>query len=86
VEEVGGGARRVRVRISDSGRWQPIEPDPSLRGRGLFMMDALMDEVTIRRGESAVDDGTEVVLLSPAAPPPPAGATGPSDGADPPEG
>jgi serine/threonine-protein kinase RsbW len=70
VEEIHGGPRRLRISISDAGRWQPVDPDPALRGRGLFMMNSLMDEVMIQRGEGPGARGTEVVLLSPPAPSP----------------
>jgi GAF domain-containing protein/anti-sigma regulatory factor (Ser/Thr protein kinase) len=47
---------RVRIAVRDEGRWR--EPRGVDRGRGLPLMEALMDEVDVRRG----DAGTEVVL------------------------
>lgn len=60
------GARRVRVRVRDGGRWQPDENDRAdvrrTRGRGLTMMAELMPTMLI-----TVDaDGTEVELVSSA--------------------
>jgi serine phosphatase RsbU (regulator of sigma subunit)/anti-sigma regulatory factor (Ser/Thr protein kinase) len=46
----------VRVTVSDQGRWRP--PRGAHRGRGVMMMEGLMDSVDIRRG----DHGTIVVL------------------------
>ena len=46
----------VRLTVSDSGRWRP--PRGTNRGRGLLLMEALMDAVDVRHGES----GTVVVL------------------------
>jgi len=46
----------VRLTVSDSGRWRP--PRGTNRGRGLVLMEALMDAVDVRQGES----GTVVVL------------------------
>jgi anti-sigma regulatory factor (Ser/Thr protein kinase) len=48
---------RVRVVVSDSGRWRPPRGGSS-RGRGLQLMEAMMEHVDIRHGE----DGTLVVL------------------------
>lgn len=52
-------ARRVRVRISDRGRWRP---PPAVvrnhRGRGLALMRALADQCTVDRG----NHGTTVRL------------------------
>ncbi|MCW2722315.1 MAG: serine/threonine-protein kinase RsbW [Pseudonocardiales bacterium] len=71
VETRSDASRRLRITVRDHGRWKPVTPDPAHRGRGLFMMRELMDEVVIRRADSAEDEGTEVVLVSPAAPPAP---------------
>lgn len=48
--------RRVRVTVRDHGRWRP--PRGRHRGRGLAMMEALMDRVDVRREA----DGTRVAL------------------------
>jgi anti-sigma regulatory factor (Ser/Thr protein kinase)/putative methionine-R-sulfoxide reductase with GAF domain len=49
-------AGRVRIAIRDHGHWRA--PRGADRGRGLALMRALTDDVSIRRD----DDGTEVVL------------------------
>jgi anti-sigma regulatory factor (Ser/Thr protein kinase) len=44
-------AGQVRLTISDSGRWLPSAPgDRSLRGHGIALMKALMQQVTIEPG------------------------------------
>ena len=48
--------RDVVAVISDSGRWRP--PRGHHRGRGITLMKALADEVTIEQ----TDTGTRVVL------------------------
>ncbi|MEU5863313.1 SpoIIE family protein phosphatase [Nonomuraea sp. NPDC047529] len=41
----------LRLIVTDSGRWKPPEPEASLhRGRGVALMRALMNEVTINSG------------------------------------
>ncbi|MGQ0576100.1 MAG: ATP-binding protein [Pseudonocardia sp.] len=73
-----GGLRRVRVRVRDHGRWQPVNPDPGHRGHGLAAMVALAAELVVRHHDG---DGTEVVLLSavvPAGSTDPARSTGPA--------
>jgi GAF domain-containing protein/anti-sigma regulatory factor (Ser/Thr protein kinase) len=47
---------RVRVTVRDHGRWRP--PRGANRGRGLPLMEALMERVDVTHG----DDGTVVVL------------------------
>lgn len=40
--------RNLRVRVTDTGQWQPPRPDPHAhRGRGLTMIREMMDEVTV---------------------------------------
>ena len=52
-------ANQLRLTITDSGRWQPAPPgDRSLRGHGIALMRALMQQVTIEPGPS----GTTVDL------------------------
>jgi serine phosphatase RsbU (regulator of sigma subunit)/anti-sigma regulatory factor (Ser/Thr protein kinase) len=46
-------ADEIQVTVEDEGGWREPEPDP-LRGRGLLMMDALMDTVELTR----TPDGT----------------------------
>jgi GAF domain-containing protein/anti-sigma regulatory factor (Ser/Thr protein kinase) len=48
--------RRVRIVVRDAGRWRA--PRGTNRGRGLPIMQQLMDVVDIRQ----TDDGTEIVL------------------------
>lgn len=48
--------RHVRLRVADHGRWRA--PRGTNRGRGMPMMERLMDRVTLDRA----DDGTHVVL------------------------
>jgi anti-sigma regulatory factor (Ser/Thr protein kinase) len=67
VELLPLSMRRVRVRVSDHGRWRPIPQVPDGRGRGFTLMNGLMDEVLVARGDGATM-GTEVVLLSPPVP------------------
>ena len=54
--EVAGDGREVTVVVRDSGSWRP--PRGTNRGRGIMMMEALVDSVEIDRG----DDGTTVTL------------------------
>jgi anti-sigma regulatory factor (Ser/Thr protein kinase) len=58
-----GGLRcHVEITVRDWGRWRPVPADRGYRGRGLAMMKAFMHRVDLHRR----DDGTEVVLRSPA--------------------
>ena len=68
VEVCASGARRVRVRVSDSGCWRPLATEVGSRHHGIRLMNGYMDEVVINRGDGA-RAGTEVVLLSTAVPP-----------------
>jgi serine/threonine-protein kinase RsbW len=65
----GAGGRRVRVIVRDYGRWRPIPAERDNRRRGIPMMRACMDTVTI---EPLTDDdrpiGTRVTLLSAPVP------------------
>ncbi len=55
-------AERVRVVVSDSGRWKEPDPHPDpRRGRGIVLMRALMDRIEITRGP----DGTSVDMTTP---------------------
>lgn len=52
-------ANRLQLTVSDSGRWLPPEPEPApYRGKGLTLMQAMMDHVSIDAGE----DGTIVTM------------------------
>lgn len=64
VEGDDASTRRVRAEIRDHGRWRPPPADPGCRGRGIPLMEALMDELVIdRHGVDGV--GTAVILTSP---------------------
>jgi anti-anti-sigma factor len=56
VEMRLGPAREVDVVVSDEGGWRTPAADPGLRGQGIRIMRAVMDEVDIDRGE----DGTTI--------------------------
>jgi anti-sigma regulatory factor (Ser/Thr protein kinase) len=46
-------ADRLHLTVVDTGRWKPSEFDPkSMRGRGIMLMRALMQDVTIEPGEA----------------------------------
>jgi serine/threonine-protein kinase RsbW len=67
VEAVPGGQRRVTVIVRDHGRWRPPPLDHENRRRGIPLMRACVDTVTIGQPD---DDrtGTAVVLRSRAVP------------------
>ncbi|GAA3240598.1 hypothetical protein GCM10017691_42910 [Pseudonocardia petroleophila] len=48
----------VEVTVTDRGRWRDPPADPRFRGRGIAMMRALTDTVTLHHD----DDGTTVLL------------------------
>jgi PAS domain S-box-containing protein len=58
VEGVLDAHGRACFTVIDRGRWQPADPDPGRRGRGLLMMRACMDTVEVE----ATDAGTTVLL------------------------
>jgi anti-anti-sigma factor len=60
-----GPDRTVRIEIADEGRWRPPASEPGLRGQGIRIMRAVMDEVDIERGEG----GTTVRMLRRPRPP-----------------
>lgn len=68
VEAAPGGQRLVTIIVRDYGRWRPPPVDDENRRRGIPLMRACVDTVTIRRPD---DDraGTCVVLRSRAVPP-----------------
>ena len=46
-------ADRLHLTVVDTGRWKPSQADPnSLRGRGIMLMRALMQDVTIEPSEA----------------------------------
>ena len=49
----------VCVRVSDAGRWRAQAPRRYGRGRGLMIMNEMMDEANVEQG----DDGTTVTLV-----------------------
>lgn len=51
---------RVRVTVTDSGRWRPIPTDPGHRGRGLRMMRACNAWLGVDPGPN----GTRVTMIS----------------------
>lgn len=69
--DLAAGYRRVRAEIRDHGRWRDPPPDDEGRRRGIRLMEALMDELTIRQAGAEGDVGTSVVMLSPAITPDP---------------
>lgn len=48
----------IEVAVCDTGTWRPPRPEPGTRGRGLAVMHALMDEVTV----STTETGTIVTM------------------------
>lgn len=51
---------RVTIEVSDDGNWRPLPEDPGNRGRGIAMMHALTDELTIDH----VGVGTHVRMIA----------------------
>ena len=52
---------RLHLSVIDTGTWKPAEPGADItRGRGVTLMQALMDDVTIHSDET----GTTVHLYS----------------------
>ncbi|MCD2188992.1 ATP-binding protein [Actinomycetospora soli] len=45
-----GEAGGLEVDVADDGRWRPAPTDAGRRGRGLAMMRALVDDVTVEAG------------------------------------
>jgi anti-sigma regulatory factor (Ser/Thr protein kinase) len=73
VEPTSGGQRRVTIIVRDHGRWRPAPTDDQHRHRGIPLMRACMDTVTIGQPDDG-RVGTWVVLRSRAVPPPAPGA------------
>jgi anti-sigma regulatory factor (Ser/Thr protein kinase) len=51
------------VSVRDEGRWRTAPPADEGRRRGLFLMAALMDDVSVRQDPDP-RVGTEVVMVS----------------------
>jgi anti-sigma regulatory factor (Ser/Thr protein kinase) len=68
VEAAPEGHRRVTVIVRDHGRWRPPPTDDENRRRGIPLMRACVDTVTIGQPEDN-RVGTSVVLRSRAVPP-----------------
>jgi anti-sigma regulatory factor (Ser/Thr protein kinase) len=67
VEAVPGDQRRVIVIVRDHGRWRPPPIDHENRRRGIPLMRACVDTVTIGQPEDN-GAGTSIVLRSRAVP------------------
>ena len=54
-------ANRLRMTIADSGRWLPPSPDPTpYRGKGIPLMRAMMDDVSVDAGPAGTTVAMEV--------------------------
>ena len=73
VEATPGGQRRVTILVRDHGRWRLAPTDQEHSHRGIPLMRACMDAVTIGQPDDG-RVGTWVVLRSRAVPPPALGA------------
>lgn len=51
---------RVRIEVNDTARWRPVPAEPGFRGRGLRLMRACTDALTINLNDS----GTRVIMTS----------------------
>lgn len=58
LDAVLDGDGRLRVTMTDHGRWRPPPRDPEHRGRGLRLMNSLMESVDVHRTEG----GTTVTM------------------------
>lgn len=67
AEVTAGGQRQVTVVVGDHGRWRTAPMDDENRRRGIPLMRACMDTVTIEQPDDR--SGTRVVLRSRAVPP-----------------
>jgi len=62
----GRGYRLVELMIRDYGAWRPVPTNAENRRRGIPLMRACMDEVSIE----GTEHGTEIKLRSRSVPPP----------------
>ena len=54
---------RLRLTVTDTGSWRPARPAPDpLRGHGIALMRALMEQVTIEPGADGTTVGMEVAI------------------------
>jgi anti-sigma regulatory factor (Ser/Thr protein kinase) len=60
AEIICPGTRHVELRVQDFGRWRPESPSPSFRGRGLAMIEALVDTCVV----DCNGEGTTVRMTS----------------------
>ncbi len=67
-------AERLRITVADEGVWREPQPDPS-RGRGLVIMEALMDGVALTHGLRGTTVVLDRLLGAPASAPPAEPAT-----------
>lgn len=67
VEITPGGQRQAILTVRDHGHWRPPPADDEARRRGIPLMRACMDTVTITQPHDQT--GTRVVLRSRAVPP-----------------
>ena len=67
VETTPDGQRRVTILVEDHGRWRPAPVANENRRRGIPLMRACMDTVTIT-SQDTVRPGTRVILYSRAVP------------------
>ncbi|HYZ37191.1 MAG TPA: ATP-binding protein [Pseudonocardiaceae bacterium] len=68
IEATPCGQRRVTIIVRDRGRWRPPPSDHENRRRGIPIMRACMDSVTIEQPHND-PVGTRVMLCSKAVPP-----------------
>jgi anti-sigma regulatory factor (Ser/Thr protein kinase) len=54
-------ANRLRMTVADSGRWLPPGPEPTpYRGKGIALMRAMMDDVSVDAGPAGTTVAMEV--------------------------
>lgn len=69
MELIDPGGRRVKVVVDDVGVWRCPPPSQEYRGRGLRMIDALMESCEVNRSSA----GTRVTMISRPVEPQPQG-------------
>lgn len=68
IEATPDGCQRATIIVRDHGRWRPAPGDDENRRRGIPLMHACMDTVTITQPNDR--PGTRVMLRSKPIPPP----------------